>query len=156
MIQLKSSWELWVLWIFVVFWADGCNQMVLRFFARVQLYFHTLRYLKMAQVVYRILFRLQQIKPDLRPSPKVSSLPWTGKCQQQEDRLCCRQLGFVFSTKHMIFQPLRARSPLNCRNFGSTTFIILIVSMRKAQKLEKNGIVILSVNGLQKTLLALE
>lgn len=52
--------------------------MVLRFFARVQLYFHTLRYLKVAQVVYRILFRLQQIKPDLRPSPKVffPSLDW--------------------------------------------------------------------------------
>jgi uncharacterized heparinase superfamily protein len=44
---------------------------VLSFLDKAQLYFHTLRYLKPAQILGRIVFGLQKPKPDLRPAPAV-------------------------------------------------------------------------------------
>jgi uncharacterized heparinase superfamily protein len=44
---------------------------VLSFLDSAQLYFHTLRYLKPAQILGRMVFRLQKPRPDLRPAPAV-------------------------------------------------------------------------------------
>jgi uncharacterized heparinase superfamily protein len=57
--------------IFVAYSADISERSALNLFQKLQRYFHTLRYLKLAQIWGRIVFRLLRPQPDLRPAPKV-------------------------------------------------------------------------------------
>lgn len=75
--------------------------MVVRFFDWVQLYFHTLRHLKLAQVVGRIHFRLRKIRPDLRPPPEVCcpSLGWQMPAARRPSMLSPTRFCFLNETR---------------------------------------------------------
>jgi uncharacterized heparinase superfamily protein len=55
----------------VAYLPDISGRGELSLFQKAQLYFHTLRYLKPAQVWGRVVFRLLRPQPDLRPAPEV-------------------------------------------------------------------------------------
>jgi uncharacterized heparinase superfamily protein len=78
----------------------------LSIFRKVQLYWHTLRYLKPVQIWGRVTFRLLRPKPDLRPAPAVrqSSGPWQTPAARRVSMLSPSRFRFL-NVEHEIPAP---------------------------------------------------
>jgi hypothetical protein len=75
----------------------------LNLFRKAQLYFHTLRYLKLVQLWGRVSFRLLRPKPDLRPAPLVrqSSSAWQTPAARRTSMLSPTRFRFL-NVEHVI------------------------------------------------------